>query len=153
MLFSSKRTTTLPPPAPASALAIDSSINRRLADPVPPQQLATFEVLGSTAVATITVGELTGSTASRLVTDLLDEFAQATVRHYVFDLQNVTYMDSACIGVLVEMLTRIQAGGGRIALVNADRSVAYLFGLTRLDRLFPICRDVMTAISAVERAH
>ena len=83
---------------------------------------------------------------------ILEEFAQARVRHFVFDLQNVTYMDSACIGVMVELLTRIQTAGGRIALVNAGQSVSYLFKLTRLDRLFPICRDVMQAIAAVERA-
>ncbi|MEC9374491.1 MAG: STAS domain-containing protein, partial [Planctomycetota bacterium] len=59
--------------------------------------------------------------------------------------------DSSCIGAMVEMLTRLQEAGGRIALVNASQSVAYLFRLTKLDRLFPICRDVMTAIAAVER--
>jgi hypothetical protein len=35
--------------------------------------------------------------------------------------------------------------------VNPSQSVSYLFKLTKLDRLFPICRDVMMAISAVER--
>jgi anti-sigma B factor antagonist len=70
----------------------------------------------------------------------------------VFDLQNVKHMDSSCVGAMVEMLTRLQRSGGAIALVNAAQSVEYLFRLTRLDRLFPICRDVMTAIQAVERA-
>jgi len=60
-------------------------------------------------------------------------------------------MDSACIGVLVELLTRLQKAGGRVALVNAAANVECLFKLTRLDRLFPICRDVMRAIEAVER--
>ena len=60
-------------------------------------------------------------------------------------------MDSACLGALVELLTNMQSRGGRIALVNAGRNVEYLFRLTQLDRLFPICRDVMMAIEAVER--
>jgi len=115
------------------------------------ESLATLEVLGSTAIATVTTSELTGDRASRLVSDLLDECAESGVQHFVFDLQNVTYMDSACIGALVEMLTRIQSAGGRIAMVNAGQSVAYLFRLTKLDRLFPICRDVMQAIASVER--
>lgn len=135
------------------------SVPAVVAAPAPPEAesapasepLATLEVLNHTAIATITVGELTGSTAHRLIEDLLSEFAEAPVRHFVFDLQNVTYMDSACIGALVEMLTRLQGAGGRIALVNAGQSVSYLFKLTRLDRLFPICKDVMQAIAAVER--
>ena len=52
---------------------------------------------------------------------------------------------------LVELLTTLKEAGGRIALVNASANVEYLFKLTRLDRVFPICRDVMKAIEAVER--
>lgn len=148
MLFRSKRTSSRAN-APLAAAASDAGC--AVAEQRAEESLATLEVLGKTAIATVTVSELTGSAASRLVSDLLDEFAQARVRHFVFDLQNVTYMDSACIGVMVELLTRIQSAGGRIALVNAGQSVSYLFKLTRLDRLFPICRDVMQAIAAVER--
>lgn len=149
MLFRTKRTSARTPviastPAPADGACA-------VVEPQTAEPLATLELLGKTAIATVTVSELTGATAARLVNDLLDEFAQARVRHFVFDLQNVTYMDSACIGVMVELLTRIQTAGGRIALVNAGQSVSYLFKLTRLDRLFPICRDVMQAIAAVER--
>lgn len=91
-------------------------------------------------------GSAAGHTVERI------EEPPVTVRHIVLDLQNVQYMDSGCIGVLVELMTRLQNAGGRIALVNADPNVEYLFKLTRLDRLFPICRDVMRAIDAVERA-
>jgi len=115
-------------------------------------EMATLERLGQTAVATVTISELTGPMATWLMADLLDEISASTVRHLVLDLQNVTYLDSSCLGALVQMLTKLQQGGGRIALVNAGHSVTYLFQLTRLDRLFPICRDVMTAIAAVERA-
>jgi len=116
------------------------------------EQLATLDQLGQTVVATITVSELSGADAAELVAELLAKVESANVRHFVFDLQNVNYMDSSCIGAMVEMLTRLQKAGGRIALVNPSQSVSYLFKLTKLDRLFPICRDVMLAISAVERA-
>ncbi len=149
MLFrSTKRPTSTRTGGSATGALIDAPPAESSSGEEP---LATLELLGKTAIATVTVNELTGANASRLVGDLLNEFAEARVRHFVFDLQNVTYMDSACIGVMVELLTRIQTAGGRIALVNAGQSVSYLFKLTRLDRLFPICRDVMQAISAVER--
>lgn len=119
--------------------------------PAPPQ-LATMERLGNTAVATITVTELSGADAMALMADLMGHVEGAGVKHFVFDLQNVSYMDSSCVGAMVELLTRLQRSGGRIALVNAAQSVEYLFRLTRLDRLFPICRDVPMAINAVERA-
>ena len=144
----------------------------------PMNRLATYDHFGQTLIVTLTVNTLSGPDAIELVQEIsakLKADAQAAeaaaeaqqnaprtirgpeapppqVRHIVLDLQNVQYMDSGCIGVLVELMTRLQNAGGRIALVNADPNVEYLFELTRLDRLFPICRDVMRAIDAVERA-
>ncbi|MCA9280268.1 MAG: STAS domain-containing protein [Phycisphaeraceae bacterium] len=118
------------------------------------RSLATYDRLGETLVATLTARTLSGPEASACVAELLENLRgpSGTCTHVVLDLQNVEYMDSACIGVLVELLTRLQQVGGQIALVNADPNVEYLFKLTRLDRLFPICRDVMKAIEVVERA-
>jgi len=118
------------------------------------ERLASFDRFGSTLIATLRERTLSGNEAAALVVALIDklgEGGQTPCRHVVLDLQNVEYMDSACIGVLVELLTRLQQAGGRVALVNAAANVECLFKLTRLDRLFPICRDVMRAIEAVER--
>lgn len=133
--------------------------------PARPLTLATYDRLGQTLVGTPTVSTLTGPDAGELAAELCEQIyskgraraesgndaAPAGVRHVVLDLQNVQYMDSMCVGVLVELLTTLKEAGGRIALVNASSNVEYLFKLTRLDRVFPICRDVMKAIEAVER--
>lgn len=131
------------------------------AQPAGPVQLATYDQLGQTLVATPTVPTLSGPDAAALASELCEKIHDAHhapdaaekggVRHIVLDLQNVQYMDSMCVGVLVELLTTLKEAGGRIALVNAAANVEYLFKLTRLDRVFPICRDVMKAIEAVER--
>jgi len=131
-----------------------------LAPAIDDRPIATFDRLGQTVVATITAGTLTGEEASDVTCEISrrlsgqkpDGTTGPTGRHVVLDLQSVQYMDSGCIGVFVELLTKLQNGGGRIALVNAGHNVEYLFKLTKLDRLFPICRDVMKAIEAVERA-
>jgi anti-sigma B factor antagonist len=123
------------------------------------QALANYDHLGQTLVVTPTAATLSGPDAAELASELCSKIdaahlnpAQAGVRHVVMDLQSVQYMDSMCVGVLVELLTTLKEAGGRIALVNASSNVEYLFKLTRLDRVFPICRDVMKAIEAVERA-
>lgn len=128
------------------------------AEPRSERTIAKFDQLGQTLVATLTVGTLSGADSGDLAGLLTERIAMSgdadhpAVRHVVLDLQNVQYMDSMCIGVLVELLTRLREGGGRIALVNTAHNVEYLFKLTRLDRVFPICRDVMKAIEVVERA-
>lgn len=121
--------------------------------------VATYDRLGVTLVGTPIQPALSGQDAARLAGELCQRIHEAYndpkstggIKHVVLDLQNVQYMDSMCVGVLVELLTTLKEAGGRIALVNASSNVEYLFKLTRLDRVFPICRDVMKAIETVER--
>lgn len=125
----------------------------------PDCQLANYDRLGQTLVGTPLVDALSGPDAGTLATELYEHIhaacedpnTPAGVRHVVLDLQNVQYMDSMCVGVLVELLTALKEAGGRIALANASSNIECLFKLTRLDRVFPICRDVMKAIDLVER--
>ena len=112
--------------------------------------IAEIEQMGDTMVATLTVTELAGDTGAARLADLLFELGQHRAKHYVLDIQNVQFMDSACLGCLVEALNLMAASGGKIALANADHAVASLFRLTRLDRVFPICANVMSALEAVE---
>lgn len=115
-------------------------------------RIAEVEQMGQTAVATLTVTELTQERGVEMLSDLLDELGESGARHFVLDIQNVQFMDSACLGCLVEALNRMaKNGGGKIALANTANSVQYLFRMTQLDRVFPICADVMAAITAVER--
>lgn len=115
-------------------------------------EIAEVEHIGATAVITLTVTELTGVEAAERLTELLDQLAAAGSMNFILDIQNVQHMDSACLGTLVKSFRALDSIGGRIALVNADRSVQYLFKLTKLDRVFPICADVMTALNVIERA-
>jgi anti-sigma B factor antagonist len=119
--------------------------------PAPRASIAEVELIGQTAVATLTVTELSQEVGAEQLADLLCDLAETGAMHYVLDVQCVQYMDTACLGVLVEALNRMAARGGRIAVVNPNHSVHYIFRLTRLDRVFSICSDVMSALEAVDR--
>ncbi len=112
--------------------------------------IADMTRMSNTAVATLTINELTQENGAEQLAELLDDLGQCGASHFVLDIQNVQYMDTACLGCLVEALNTMAKSGGKIALANADHSVKYVFKLTRLDRVFPICGDVMSAIDAVE---
>jgi len=117
----------------------------------PRNKIAEVQRIGPTAVATLTVTELTQEKGVAMMADLLDELGETGATHFVLDIQNVQFMDSACLGCLVEALNQLSKSGGRIALANTANSVQYLFRMTQLDRVFPICADVMAALTAVER--
>lgn len=117
-------------------------------------ELGLVEFLNDTAVVTLTTSVLSGPEMAGRLSFFLRGIHGRGARNFILDLQNVTAMDSACVSTLINLLTELQAqrDRGGIALVNAAANVSYLFKLTRLDRMFPICRDVMAALAAVENS-
>ena len=113
-------------------------------------KIAEINRIGPTAVTTFTVTELTQEQGVTMLSDLLDDLSASGATHFVLDIQNVQFMDSACLGCLVEALNGMAKNGGKIALANTATSVQSLFRMTQLDRVFPICPDVMAALTAVE---
>ena len=119
---------------------------RKITNPI-----ATIEHIGPTAVATVTVDQLSPSEGIAQLGELLNDLAEAGAKNFVLDMQNVQHMDADCAASLVKSLNKLAGEGGRIAVVNPDHSIQSLFQTTQLDRLFPICHDVMGALAAVER--
>jgi len=52
--------------------------------------------------------------------------------------------------MLAGVRAAISLDDGRIALANAVHRVQQVFKLSRLDRMFPVCSNVMAAMAAVE---
>ena len=122
------------------------------ADSLPVENgIADIEVMADIAVATLTQPILGQPDGPELLSELMLDLSESGADHFILDLQNVTMMDSACLGCLVEAVNKMAAKGGKIALVNPHMNVSDLFRLTRLDRVFPICKDVLAAMNAVRR--
>src|SRR5581483_10157246 len=66
----------------------------------------------------------------------------------ILNLQEVTRIDSTGLGTLVFGLARLRKSGGRLALVNLDRSHLELFLLTRLATAFEFFADERTRSTA-----
>lgn len=114
--------------------------------------IAEIEYLDGIAIATLTVTELLGPEGAAMIGGLLNRMYHAGSRFFALDIQNVQHMDSAALGQLIRAAQRLQQRGGKIALVNPDRSVDYLFRLTRLDRIFPVRPDVPGALAILQHA-
>lgn len=140
---SSKGVRSKPPAGDGEVEAVEGWTSR--------SEIAEIALMGSVAVATFSVSELTMDQGVEQLADLLQDLKESGARHFVLDIQNIQYMDSMCLGCLVESLNSMANTGGRIAIANGEQTVQQLFRMTRLDRVFPICRDVMAAIQAVER--
>lgn len=107
--------------------------------------LTTREEHGTTVVAV--GGEIDVYTAPKL-RDQISDLVAAGVYHIVIDLQEVDFLDSTGLGVLVGGLKKVRAHDGSLQLVcNQDRLLK-IFRITGLAKVFTIHETPESALAA-----
>ena len=81
------------------------------------------------------IGQLDLSSVGRLVSEAADAIRHGRCR-IVLDLAGVTYVDSAGLAGLLNVLRRADRAGGGVVLVHVSEDLERLLALTRLDREF-----------------
>jgi anti-sigma B factor antagonist len=80
--------------------------------------------------------------------DRLPSLPQSGQVNIILNLENVSEIDSTGLGTLVFGLARLRKAGGRLALVNLNRSHLELFLLTRLAIAFEFFEDEQDAVNS-----
>lgn len=127
--------------------------DKRPAGPTP-EVIADGSHARTTRIGAIVNAELKTETVSETESRiLLDELAgvcrEADLCRLVIDMQHVTVLTSAGIGLLVTLHKRLTSVGGALAIYGLSDDITHLMKLTRMDRLFPIAADRAAAIKAV----
>ncbi len=96
-------------------------------------------------------GELdlyTGPPVRRVFEEIATEDPGACV---IVDLEQLTFLDSSGLGVLISGLRRMRAGGGGVALASCRGAVAEVLTITGLHHTFPIFATVDDAVTTKGR--
>ena len=96
-------------------------------------------------VVVAVAGELDLATMPRFRDRLVRVISEHPGATMIIDIDGITTIDDAGLGVLVGALRRARVHGGDIALVCTNEELRELFALTRLDRAFAIHRDIAAA--------
>lgn len=116
-------------------------------------EMANFDVVDGVLVATALMPRLVGMDSADLVETILSHVdADGKVRNVIVDLENIEFMDSTSLGMLVFLNNRLQIIEGRLAIVNPAATLEQMFKITQLDRMLPVCRDVMKAVGILSRS-
>ncbi len=92
-------------------------------------------------------GEIDVYTAPRL-RDQLAELVSAGHYHLVINLEEVDFLDSTGLGVLVGALKRVRTHQGSLHLVCTQERLLKIFRITGLAKVFPIYDSVGAACEA-----
>ncbi|MEW2573035.1 STAS domain-containing protein [Streptomyces sp. NPDC047070] len=75
----------------------------------------------------------------------VDELIAAGRLHMVWDLHEVTFMDSAGVGVLAYTVRSVESRAGQVRLAGAGAQVCRLLELTGMDTVVAMFPDVTAA--------
>jgi anti-sigma B factor antagonist len=89
-------------------------------------------------------GEIDIATAPGLREKLHSLLAEGRLQ-LIVDLDEVTFLDSTALGVLVGVLKRARTEGGEVRIVCNQPRVRKVFEITRLDSAFDMCSSVEDA--------
>ena len=93
-------------------------------------------------------GEVDVYTAPKLKSRLIDLVDQGKFK-IIVDLEEVDFMDSSGLGVLVGGLKRVRSHDGTIALICTQENILKIFRITGLVKVFPIFEDHDQAVKSI----
>ncbi|HZD01709.1 MAG TPA: STAS domain-containing protein [Actinomycetes bacterium] len=83
-------------------------------------------------------GEVDLATCPQL-RDVLAQLVDRGVYHLVVDLEQVSFLDSSGIGVLIGVLQRVREHGGSVRLTAPSPQVRRVLELTGVTKVLPTC--------------
>ena len=88
-------------------------------------------------------GRLVAAVAPELREELLSQMEDGT--NVLFDLSGMVHIDSSGLGVLVQILQKAKAGGGKVVLAALQAGPKIVFDITKVSRVFEIVPTVEDA--------
>jgi anti-sigma B factor antagonist len=107
-------------------------------------EISDSDVNGWTVVAAS--GEIDVATAPELREQLVTLIADGSTQ-VIMDLENVDFIDSTGLGVLVGAVRRARAADGDVRLVCTNSRILKIFGVTGLDEVFTVAGSIDDAAS------
>ena len=88
-------------------------------------------------------GRLVAAVAPALREDILSKLHDGI--NVLFDLSSMVHIDSSGLGVLVQVLQKVKAGGGKVILAALQPGPKIVFDITKVSRVFEIVPTVADA--------
>ena len=90
-------------------------------------------------------GRLVAAVAPNLREELLGRITEGV--NVLFDLSQMVHIDSSGLGVLVQVLQKAKASGGKVVLAALQPGPKIVFDITKVSRVFEIVPTVADAAS------
>ena len=86
-------------------------------------------------------GELIDKTQAAPLLNEAENLLKNNSVKWAFDLEELKYMNSSGLNVLIQLLTRSRVSGGEAVLFNLNKKISELLLITKLNTLFKITEN------------
>lgn len=102
------------------------------------------------AVTIITLsGKIMGGPEAGEINDEIHELIDRGKHKIIIDLQQVEWMNSSGLGILISAITTLKNNNGSMALVHVSDRIMNLLKITKLKDVFAIYDDVESALTVL----
>lgn len=108
----------------------------------------------TTSKADVKVIQLSGELIDRNQADKLLSEVDANIAageiKFLLNLQDLKYVNSSGLNVLINILTKARKAGGDLAICNVNSKIGLLMKITKLDSIFNVSTDEAGAYSKLK---
>ena len=97
-------------------------------------------------------GRMVMGRESQRIEWIIEDLLKHNCKKVVFDLANVSYIDSAGVGILVGCTGKLKATGGQLRVAGATGRVMEIFRLTGVDRVLLLDETMAAACAGLGEA-
>ena len=94
-------------------------------------------------------GELDHHTAENLRNKVSDKIEQNNIHHIILNLEELAFMDSSGLGVILGRYKQIQSQGGEMVVCSISPAVKRLFDLSGLFKIIRLVDDEQYALKTL----
>ena len=87
-----------------------------------------------------------------LQASIMSVIEQAERINLILDFQNVRFLSSAVLGLLIRISKRVYEGDGQLKLCSINPKIYEIFKITRLTKIFDIYPDIESATEGLSTA-
>ncbi len=104
------------------------------------------------AIILMLEGKLMNEQQTARIRDRISADLAGKEKHFIFDLKQLEFVNSACLNFLVSSKNKITEQGGELVLCNVSDQLKKLLAMTRLESYFKITGRTADAIDLLNRA-
>jgi anti-sigma B factor antagonist len=97
------------------------------------------------------MGKLMGGLPSEALHDRIHALIAGNTQRVVIDLQNIEWINSLGLGIVIAGLTSLRNAGGDLRLANANPKIKELLSRTKLLSVFQIYSSTDSAVASFQR--